>query len=60
MNSPSPEELKSSLDYKICSSSATNFGNVEIAVREALESVVSENQCKHSVGAQVFYCSCFS
>lgn len=48
MNSPSPEELKSSLNYKMCSSSATKSGNAEIAVgaREALASVVSESQCK--------------
>jgi len=45
VNSPSPEELKSSQDYKICSGSATNFGDAEIAVgaREALTSAVSES-----------------
>lgn len=48
MNSPSPEGLKSSLDYKKHSISATNFGNAEVVVRarEALASVVSESQCK--------------
>lgn len=46
-----PEELKSSLDHKICSGSARNLGNAEIAVgaREALASVVSESQCKQSL-----------
>lgn len=45
MNSPSPEGLKSTLDCKKHSISATNFGNAEVAVRarEALASVVPES-----------------
>lgn len=44
MNSRSPEELKSSLDYNICSNSATN-AEIAVGAREALTSVVSESQC---------------